>query len=316
MKVTRDGTRDTAAGVFALGLLVTGIYVVTSLTGLLTGNAAEWLGYVTIAAVIGSGAILAIVPASATEKQQQAAAKANRANSKLDLDLRSITDGYSKQIVIRVYSDDQQGLDKANEEANFLAAHGYSITAQSGQGSHVNIGRTVGGAVVTGGISLLFGGSRSNGKVTISYNLDKTAAAIRDPTAGGRAPDPPASVDSVDGIAACLRLLETGPDRFAIFTSDPVRGYYVQVAVVPNGLHLEAVGNQYLAPESQVSLTGTATLRELGWTLGSDGGGNWAYEVPNWPASSSQDVARFIGDTLTHIYRWEAGRAIQVEAFH
>jgi hypothetical protein len=39
----------------------------------------------------------------------------------------------------------------------------------------VNVGRTVTGAVLTGGLSLLFGASRSKGTVTLMY-LKKTKA--------------------------------------------------------------------------------------------------------------------------------------------
>jgi hypothetical protein len=41
-----------------------------------------------------------------------------------------------------------------------------AITATDG---HINLGRTVTGAALTGGLSLLIGGSRSKGKVIITY---------------------------------------------------------------------------------------------------------------------------------------------------
>ena len=50
-----------------------------------------------------------------------------------------------------------------------LIGHGYTIASQTGTGSHVNVGRTVTGAVLTGGLSLLFGASRSNDKITMTF---------------------------------------------------------------------------------------------------------------------------------------------------
>ena len=58
---------------------------------------------------------------------------------------------------------------RANKDGRILAAHGYRSAAQSATGSHVNVGRTVTPAVLTGGVSLLFGASRAKGKVQITY---------------------------------------------------------------------------------------------------------------------------------------------------
>ena len=50
-----------------------------------------------------------------------------------------------------------------------LLEHGYQIQASAGTGSHVNVGRTVTAALLTGGLSLLFGASRSQQKVTMTF---------------------------------------------------------------------------------------------------------------------------------------------------
>jgi hypothetical protein len=60
-------------------------------------------------------------------------------------------------------------------ETKHLLANGYEVQDQSSAGSHVNVGRTATAAVLTGGLSLLFGASRSKGSVTLMY-LKKTKA--------------------------------------------------------------------------------------------------------------------------------------------
>jgi hypothetical protein len=77
------------------------------------------------------------------------------------------TDYFSKRIVVRVYDADENG--RMEREMAELLEHGYQIQASAGTGSHVNVGRTVTAAVLTGGLSLLFGASRSKQKVTMTF---------------------------------------------------------------------------------------------------------------------------------------------------
>ena len=77
------------------------------------------------------------------------------------------TDYFSKRIVVRVYNADENG--RMEREMAELLEHGYQIQASAGTGSHVNVGRTVTAAVLTGGLSLLFGASRSKQKVTMTF---------------------------------------------------------------------------------------------------------------------------------------------------
>jgi len=85
--------------------------------------------------------------------------------------LASETSDWTTPVTVRTYKHDQGWLIEL--EAKLLLANGYEIQDQSSAGSHVNVGRTVSGAVLTGGLSLLFGGSRSKGTVTLMY-LKKT----------------------------------------------------------------------------------------------------------------------------------------------
>jgi hypothetical protein len=67
--------------------------------------------------------------------------------------------------LIRQYDPGDRGLKNANTESNLLAAHGYRIAAQTDTDGHVNLGRLA----LTGGLGLLFGGTRSKGRVTITF---------------------------------------------------------------------------------------------------------------------------------------------------
>ncbi len=57
----------------------------------------------------------------------------------------------------------------ATKEAEEAAKNGWMPQGASATDGHINVGRTVTGAVLTGGLNLLIGGSRSKGKLTISY---------------------------------------------------------------------------------------------------------------------------------------------------
>ncbi len=56
-----------------------------------------------------------------------------------------------------------------NRDLPFALEHGWEVDQASSSGSHVNIGRTTTGAVLTGGLSLLFGGSRSGTGTTVTW---------------------------------------------------------------------------------------------------------------------------------------------------
>lgn len=54
-------------------------------------------------------------------------------------------------------------------EVEKAAQYGWIPQTSAGIGSHINVGRTATAAVLTGGVSLLFGASRSKDKMTITY---------------------------------------------------------------------------------------------------------------------------------------------------
>jgi hypothetical protein len=60
-------------------------------------------------------------------------------------------------------------VEKASKEANEAAKHGWFPTGTSATDGHMNLGRTAAGFALFGGLSLLAGGSRTEGKITVSY---------------------------------------------------------------------------------------------------------------------------------------------------
>ena len=94
-----------------------------------------------------------------------AEAKAEQASR----ELVASTGNFTSPTIIRSYENSDVGLRQANVDAAKLARQGYVPAGQAADGGHINVGRTATGAVLTGGISLLFGGSRTKGKVTITY---------------------------------------------------------------------------------------------------------------------------------------------------
>lgn len=60
-------------------------------------------------------------------------------------------------------------VDKASKGEDEATKKGGTPTGTSATDGHINLGRTVAGAILTGGLSVLAGGSRSEGKVTVSY---------------------------------------------------------------------------------------------------------------------------------------------------
>ena len=57
----------------------------------------------------------------------------------------------------------------ATRDANRAAQKGWVPQGTAATDGHINVGRTVTGAVLTGGWSLLFGASRSKGKLTLTF---------------------------------------------------------------------------------------------------------------------------------------------------
>lgn len=70
--------------------------------------------------------------------------------------------------LVIVYED----IDVLNRELRFASEDGWYIADTDADGGHVNIGRTATKAILTGGVGLMFGGSRSKAKTTISWRRD------------------------------------------------------------------------------------------------------------------------------------------------
>jgi hypothetical protein len=84
-------------------------------------------------------------------------------------ELKRITGNWTVPFVVRSYKNDDNGRTLASKEAGYLTQHGYVLGGQSGTGSHVNVGRTASRVVLTGGLGLIFGASRSKGTIEITF---------------------------------------------------------------------------------------------------------------------------------------------------
>ena len=76
----------------------------------------------------------------------------------------------TKSTYIATYKDEKA----MRREVEAAAKFGWVPQGASGIGGHVNVGRTVSTAVLTGGVSLLFGASRSKDKTTVTFVRDLT----------------------------------------------------------------------------------------------------------------------------------------------
>ncbi len=67
---------------------------------------------------------------------------------------------------LATYSSEKQ----ANAEVAEAAKYGWHLDNVAGTAGHVNVGRTATAAVLTGGVSLLLGASRSKDKITLAFS--------------------------------------------------------------------------------------------------------------------------------------------------
>lgn len=91
--------------------------------------------------------------------------------------LENVTRDWTSSTVARTYQNNEAGHRLLAAEVAALGNHGYAPTTSSGDGGHINIGRTLGGAALTGGLSLLFGGSRTNGAIIVTYTRQPAQVA-------------------------------------------------------------------------------------------------------------------------------------------
>jgi len=68
-------------------------------------------------------------------------------------------------------SGDQYYLDGQTMEEHVASklAGGWELVTSAADGGHLRIGRTVAGAALTGGLSLLLGGSRSKASIVLTF---------------------------------------------------------------------------------------------------------------------------------------------------
>jgi hypothetical protein len=76
------------------------------------------------------------------------------------------------ETMLRTYA----GGGEAAGDAQVLSSQGWTVKTITGTEGHTNLGRTFTGAVLTGGISLLLGGSRTKGTITVVY--ERTVSAV------------------------------------------------------------------------------------------------------------------------------------------
>ena len=102
------------------------------------------------------------------------------------------------------YVANYNSAEKATNEANTAARYGWIAQGTSATDGHINIGRTAAGVALFGGLALLAGGSRSKGKVTITYV--RTPQWLKEHNIGAKKPEMPDAVDSIDIIMRLERL--------------------------------------------------------------------------------------------------------------
>src|SRR3954453_11882534 len=92
---------------------------------------------------------------------------------------------------------------------------------------------------------------------------------------------------------------------YVILEGDPERNYYIQFALQGDRLFCEAVSNQYLEPEDQLSDAQLRTLENLGWREPEYEGQNWFRTFrPTTPDDYAQIVSR-VRRAFTDVYGLE-----------
>lgn len=81
--------------------------------------------------------------------------------------LESVTNVWTKTVVMRRYESNERGAAVFRREAQILQAQGYRTESQEAEGSHLHAGRLL----LTGGLSVLAGrrGIRSRGMLTVTF---------------------------------------------------------------------------------------------------------------------------------------------------
>ncbi len=83
--------------------------------------------------------------------------------------LRDATDGWTGTTITRTYERNRFGRALFESEAATLAAHGYTAISSAADDGPMDAWRTVAGAALSDGVSLLFGASRQPGHVVVTF---------------------------------------------------------------------------------------------------------------------------------------------------
>jgi hypothetical protein len=93
----------------------------------------------------------------------------------LEDQIKAATHNWTSRSVARTYRSDKRGQALMGAEVTILGNHGYTPSTSSTDGGHINVGRTLMGAELTDGWSLLFGGSRTGGSIIVTYTRPASA---------------------------------------------------------------------------------------------------------------------------------------------
>ncbi|KAA3642207.1 MAG: hypothetical protein DWQ07_24535 [Chloroflexi bacterium] len=115
---------------------------------------------------------------------------------------------------------------------------------------------------------------------------------------------------SQDNIANAIREIETS-GGFAIFLADEGKNYYMQVSIQANQSQVygEAVGNGFLADDTQLSSEALSRLEELGWSLSGSAQSNYSQI---WEGVSANVVAKALAITLQEVYGWNGSSELGI----
>lgn len=159
---TSRGAEAASVGADDMARLIELTGAVLVAIGVVVGDGRYWPLVLVGLAVLAIGFVAASVVAPAAGSDRSPEGKA----------LARATGNWAVPVIVRAYKNDRGGLAQANREAAILARHRYGASGQSADGGHVNLGRTVTGAILTSGVSLLFGGSRTKGSIQITFRLE------------------------------------------------------------------------------------------------------------------------------------------------
>jgi len=227
----------------------------------------------------------------------------------LEDQLKAATHSWTSRSVARTYRSDKGGQALMGAEVTILGNHGYTPSTSSTDGGHINVGRTLMGAELTDGWSLLFGGSRTGGSIVVTYTRAASttvAGRISDlvgecEATGYRSMYRGATFIKVKDVSHGLRgstLSSSG--TVTNISEEPVEDAEIEVVV--------ATHNQALPTFKLSSIGGGNALGGLGVVIPSHFGAKiTTFEFRTGPIGPKQEVP----------YRWDwSGKAARLAWIH